>query len=58
MFMLNRGDSVSHVAKTLIPCVLYLSWPSSAYSTLILLPAAILLGVTIMVMTLMFKEYL
>ncbi|MDC9622453.1 TIGR03747 family integrating conjugative element membrane protein [Xenorhabdus bovienii] len=41
-----------------IPCVLYLSWPDVVYPTMILLPAAIILGIVVMVTTSMFKKYL
>ncbi|PHM28334.1 TIGR03747 family integrating conjugative element membrane protein [Xenorhabdus innexi] len=41
-----------------VPCVVYLSWPSAVYPNLLLLPAAILLGVAVTVMTASFKKYL
>ncbi|SFN78914.1 TIGR03747 family integrating conjugative element membrane protein [Xenorhabdus japonica] len=41
-----------------IPCVLYLSWPDVVYPTVILLPAALLLGMTVVITTSMFKKYL
>ncbi len=41
-----------------VPCLLYLSWPSAVYPNLLLLPAALLLGVAITVMMSTFKKYL
>ncbi|WP_426576179.1 TIGR03747 family integrating conjugative element membrane protein [Xenorhabdus stockiae] len=41
-----------------IPCVLYLSWPDVVYPTVILLPAALLLGMTVVITTSMFKKYI
>ncbi|MJZ42552.1 TIGR03747 family integrating conjugative element membrane protein [Salmonella enterica subsp. enterica] len=41
-----------------IPCLLYLSWPSSIYPNLLLLPAALLLGLAVTVVTSTFKKYL
>ncbi|MDC9616326.1 TIGR03747 family integrating conjugative element membrane protein [Xenorhabdus khoisanae] len=41
-----------------IPCVLYLSWPDVVYPTMILLPAALLLGMVVMISTAMFKKYI
>jgi integrating conjugative element membrane protein (TIGR03747 family) len=41
-----------------IPCVLYLSWPDGVHPTVILLPAALLLGMAVMITTSMFKKYL
>ncbi|MCC8382063.1 TIGR03747 family integrating conjugative element membrane protein [Xenorhabdus sp. PB30.3] len=41
-----------------IPCVLYLSWPDVVYPTVILLPAALLLGMAVVITTSMFKKYL
>ncbi|MCP9269670.1 TIGR03747 family integrating conjugative element membrane protein [Xenorhabdus sp. XENO-1] len=41
-----------------IPCVLYLSWPSVVYLTVILLPAAIVLGMEVVITTSMFKKYI
>ncbi|CDG22260.1 conserved hypothetical protein [Xenorhabdus poinarii G6] len=41
-----------------VPCVLYLSWPDVVYPTVILLPAAIVLGMAIVITTSMFKKYL
>ncbi|MDE9459541.1 TIGR03747 family integrating conjugative element membrane protein [Xenorhabdus bovienii] len=41
-----------------IPCVLYLSWPDVVYPTVILLPAAIVLGMAVVITTSMFKKYL
>jgi hypothetical protein len=36
----------------------YLSWPSAVYPNLLLLPAALMLGLTITVTTASFKKYL
>jgi hypothetical protein len=36
----------------------YLSWPSAVYPNLLLLPAAIMLGLAITVTTASFKKYL
>lgn len=53
-----------HRAKRLIkpavylPAMAYLSWPSAVYPNLLLLPAAMMLGVTITVTTASFKKYL
>ncbi|MDE9553603.1 TIGR03747 family integrating conjugative element membrane protein [Xenorhabdus bovienii] len=41
-----------------VPCVLYLSWPDVMYPTVILLPAALLLGMAVVITTSMFKKYL
>ncbi|OWO79750.1 integrating conjugative element membrane protein [Photorhabdus luminescens] len=41
-----------------VPCLLYLSWPSAVYPNLLLLPAALLLGIAITVMISTFKKYL
>ncbi|CDL84216.1 TIGR03747 family integrating conjugative element membrane protein [Xenorhabdus szentirmaii] len=41
-----------------VPCVLYLSWPDVVYPTVILLPAAIVLGMAVVITTSMFKKYL
>ncbi|MBD1225989.1 TIGR03747 family integrating conjugative element membrane protein [Xenorhabdus griffiniae] len=41
-----------------VPCMTYLSWPSAVYPNLLLLPAAILLGTAVTVMTASFKKYL
>ena len=41
-----------------IPCLLYLSWPSPVYPNLLLLPAALFLGLAITVVTSTFKKYL
>ncbi|AYA39203.1 TIGR03747 family integrating conjugative element membrane protein [Xenorhabdus nematophila] len=41
-----------------VPCVLYLSWPDVVYPTVILLPAALLLGMAVVITTSMFKKYL
>ncbi|MDX7992200.1 TIGR03747 family integrating conjugative element membrane protein [Xenorhabdus littoralis] len=41
-----------------IPCVLYLSWPDVVHPTVILLPAALLLGMAVVITTSMFKKYL
>ncbi|YAP81862.1 DUF4400 domain-containing protein [Xenorhabdus stockiae] len=39
-------------------CVLYLSWPDVVYPTIILLPAALFLGMAVMITTSMFKKYI
>ncbi|ACR67579.1 TIGR03747 family integrating conjugative element membrane protein [Edwardsiella ictaluri] len=41
-----------------VPIILYLSWPTAVYPNLLLLPAAILLGVAITVTMASFKKYL
>ncbi|PHM24313.1 TIGR03747 family integrating conjugative element membrane protein [Xenorhabdus budapestensis] len=41
-----------------IPCVLYLSWPDVVYPMVILLPAALLLGMAVVITTSMFKKYI
>ncbi|WP_152911284.1 DUF4400 domain-containing protein, partial [Xenorhabdus sp. GDc328] len=41
-----------------IPCVLYLSWPDVVYPTVILLPAAIVLGIALVITSSMFKKYI
>jgi integrating conjugative element membrane protein (TIGR03747 family) len=41
-----------------IPCMVYLSWPSAIYPNLLLLPAALLLGMAITVTVASFKKYL
>ncbi|MDE9488228.1 TIGR03747 family integrating conjugative element membrane protein, partial [Xenorhabdus bovienii] len=41
-----------------IPCVLYLSWPNVVYPMVILLPAALFLGMAVVITTSMFKKYL
>ncbi|UJQ26207.1 DUF4400 domain-containing protein (plasmid) [Pantoea agglomerans] len=41
-----------------IPAMAYLSWPSAVYPNLLLLPAAIMLGLAITVTTASFKKYL
>ena len=40
------------------PCILYLSWPTAVYPNLLLLPAALLLGTAVTVLTSTFKKYL
>ncbi|ECA1950167.1 TIGR03747 family integrating conjugative element membrane protein [Salmonella enterica subsp. enterica serovar Virchow] len=40
------------------PCMLYLSWPTAIYPNLMLLPAALLLGASVTVLTSTFKKYL
>lgn len=42
----------------IVPCLIYLSWPSAIYPNLLLLPAAILLGVAVTVTMASFKKYL
>ncbi|CEE94268.1 TIGR03747 family integrating conjugative element membrane protein [Xenorhabdus koppenhoeferi] len=41
-----------------VPCMVYLSWPSAVYPNLLLLPAAVLLGIAITVTMASFKKYL
>ncbi|MBE8597357.1 TIGR03747 family integrating conjugative element membrane protein [Xenorhabdus sp. BG5] len=41
-----------------LPCVLYLSWPDVVYPAVILLPAALLLGMAVVITTSMFKKYI
>ncbi|CDL84336.1 TIGR03747 family integrating conjugative element membrane protein [Xenorhabdus cabanillasii] len=41
-----------------VPCVLYLSWPDVVHPTVILLPAALLLGMAVVITTSMFKKYI
>ncbi|MBD2786543.1 TIGR03747 family integrating conjugative element membrane protein, partial [Xenorhabdus sp. 3] len=41
-----------------VPCILYLSWPDVVYPTVILLPAAIVLGMAVVITVSMFKKYL
>ncbi|HEC9341391.1 TIGR03747 family integrating conjugative element membrane protein [Salmonella enterica] len=41
-----------------LPCLLYLSWPTSIYPNLLLLPGALLLGLAVTVVTSAFKKYL
>uniref|UniRef100_UPI0035C6D1D2 TIGR03747 family integrating conjugative element membrane protein n=1 Tax=Serratia quinivorans TaxID=137545 RepID=UPI0035C6D1D2 len=59
-----ESSFVYHHAKRMvkpaiyIPCMLYLSWPTAVYPNLLLLPAAILLGVAVTVTTASFKKYL
>ncbi|MBO1810898.1 TIGR03747 family integrating conjugative element membrane protein [Serratia ureilytica] len=59
-----ESSFVYHHAKRMvkpavyIPCMLYLSWPSAVYPNLLLLPAAILLGIAVTVTTASFKKYL
>ncbi|MCX8967416.1 TIGR03747 family integrating conjugative element membrane protein [Erwinia psidii] len=59
-----ESSFVYHHAKRMvkpaiyIPCMLYLSWPTSVYPNLLLLPAAIFLGIAMTVTTASFKKYL
>lgn len=59
-----ESSFVYHHAKKMVkptivvPMMLYLSWPTAVYPNLLLLPAAILLGVAITVTTASFKKYL
>lgn len=41
-----------------LPCMVYLSWPSAVYPNLLLLPAALMLGMALAVLTASFKKYL
>ncbi len=57
-----ESSFVYHHAKRMvrpaiyIPCMLYLSWPTAVYPNLLLLPAAILLGIAVTVTTASFKS--
>lgn len=59
-----ESSFIYHRAKKLVkpaivvPAMLYLSWPTAVYPNLLLLPAAILLGIAITVTTASFKKYL
>lgn len=59
-----ESSFVYHHAKKLVkpsvvlPVMLYLSWPAAVWPNFLLLPAAILLGVTVTVTTASFKKYL
>lgn len=59
-----ESSFVYHHAKKMVkpavvvPVMLYLSWPTAVYPNLLLLPAAILLGIAITVTTASFKKYL
>lgn len=59
-----ESSFVYHHAKRMvkpaiyIPCMLYLSWPTAVWPNLLLLPAAILLGIAVTVTTASFKKYL
>ncbi|WP_413715444.1 TIGR03747 family integrating conjugative element membrane protein [Serratia ureilytica] len=59
-----ESSFVYHHAKRMvkpavyIPCMLYLSWPTAVYPNLLLLPAAILLGIAVTVTTASFKKYI
>ncbi len=60
----SHSEAVMHTEKRIvkpaiyIPCMLYLSWPTAVYPNLLLLPAAILLGIAVTVTTASFKKYL
>jgi len=41
-----------------VPAMLYLSWPTAVYPNLLLLPAAVLLGIAVTVTTASFKKYI
>ena len=41
-----------------VPCMVYLSWPSAVYPNLLLLPAALMLGMALAVLAASFKKYL
>jgi len=41
-----------------VPRMVYLSWPSTVYPNLLLLPAALMLGMALAVLTASFKKYL
>lgn len=59
-----ESSFVYHHAKKLVkpaavvPAMLYLSWPTAVYPNLLLLPAAVLLGIAVTVTTASFKKYL
>ncbi|EEH8380353.1 TIGR03747 family integrating conjugative element membrane protein [Salmonella enterica subsp. enterica serovar Montevideo] len=44
--------------SVIYPCMLYLSWPTAIYPNLVLLPAALLLGASVIVLMSTFKKYL
>ncbi|MFV8777539.1 TIGR03747 family integrating conjugative element membrane protein [Yersinia enterocolitica] len=59
-----ESSFVYHHAKRLVkpalygPCMLYLSWPTAVWPNLLLLPAAVILGVVVSVVVGAFKKYL
>ncbi len=59
-----ESSFVYHHAKLYVkpalygPCMLYLAWPTAVWPDLLLLPAAMLLGVVLSVVTRSFKKYL
>lgn len=59
-----ESSFVYHHAKRLVkpalygPCMLYLSWPTAVWPNLLLLPAAVALGVVVSVVVGAFKKYL
>ncbi|WP_075339302.1 TIGR03747 family integrating conjugative element membrane protein [Yersinia enterocolitica] len=59
-----ESSFVYHHARRLVkpalygPCILYLSWPTAVWPNLLLLPAAVTLGMVLSVVTGAFKKYL
>ena len=59
-----ESSFVYHHAKRFVkpamygPCMLYLAWPTAVWPNLLLLPAAVMLGVVLSVVTGAFKKYL
>jgi integrating conjugative element membrane protein (TIGR03747 family) len=59
-----ESSFVYHHAKLYVkpamygPCMLYLAWPTAVWPNLLLLPAAVMLGVVLSVVTGAFKKYL
>lgn len=59
-----ESSFVYHHAKRFIkpalygPCMLYLAWPTAVWPNLLLLPAALLIGCVLAVVTATFKKYL
>ncbi|MCC3701659.1 TIGR03747 family integrating conjugative element membrane protein [Rouxiella badensis] len=59
-----ESSFVYHHAKRLVkpaiylPCMFYLSWPTAVYPNFLLLPAVLLLGITVTIVTASFKKYL
>jgi integrating conjugative element membrane protein (TIGR03747 family) len=59
-----ESSFVYHHAKLYVkpamygPCMLYLAWPTAVWPNFLLLPAAVMLGVVLSVVTRAFKKYL
>ncbi|MFJ5434072.1 TIGR03747 family integrating conjugative element membrane protein [Pectobacterium sp. CHL-2024] len=59
-----ESSFIYHHAKRFVkpamygPCMLYLSWPTAVWPNLLLLPAAVLLGIVLSIVTGAFKKYL